>query len=536
MRIFTALFLCASIFFAADRDANAAEAAKALPYDDIRQNYAKDAILNMTKHHIMYGMGGRRFEPLKAISRAEFITMIDRLLAIKPVASAIPSFSDVPKTAWYYEWIQPAVQLNIAEGTSAGRFEPGRSVTREEAAVIMARALQQNVEASSDVPDKMFQDQELIHPWAISSVDRLFHMGLVAGNNGNYLPQDLITRQEAAVLMNRIWTHPGWSEQLQAAQPAVIQLGWQYGQTTQQFEQQVANSEVNTLSPRWYFLSKTGEFEDQTDASLITWAHKRGKSVWAMVGNRSSQESTHSMLTDVNQRQAFVRHLTERVRTYGIDGLNIDFENMMPEDRNAFTAFIIDLHDAMKSIPAKLSVNVSPDLGTDWTAVFDYSALAQHADYIVLMGYDEHWGGSPIAGSVSSLPWLRLGLETLLKQAPASKVILALPLYTRNWKQDANGLTKSEDISLLKQNELVLTKNVTTLWDDRLGQYYGQYYDSGLSNRLWLEDGRSLSQKISLGELHAIAGYGYWYMGGESADVWPSVRNAIRFSSYNFSS
>ncbi|AZN42582.1 S-layer homology domain-containing protein [Paenibacillus albus] len=513
----------------------AAGAASALPYDDIRPNYAQAAIINMTKNQIMNGIGNRQFAPLRPITRAEFIAMIDRLLGVKPVVSPLGAFADVQKTAWYYEWIQPAVQLNIAKGTTAVKFEPGRSVTREEAAVIMARALKQSLDSSPTMPDNLFLDQGKISVWAKASVYQLSRIGLIAGNDGRFLPQDLITRQEAAVLLNRAWTHSGWTSQLQASQPSRIQLGWQYGQTTKQFEQQVAQSEVNTLSPLWYYLSKSGAVEDHMDASLLTWSHAQGKSVWAMVGNHSDQDATHTMLVSSAQRQAFAHQLALRVRTNGLDGLNIDFENMLPEDRDSFTAFIKALHDELKTIPAVLSVNVSPDSGTDWTDVFDYAALAKQSDYILLMGYDEHWGGAPEAGSVSSLPWVRKGLETLLTQAPANKVILALPLYTRTWGMNANGTLISHDISLVQQNQLILSKHVVLQWDEQLNQYFGGYYDLTVPNRIWLEDGRSLSQKISLGEMHGVAGYGYWYMGGESNDVWTCVRNAVRFSSYQFS-
>ncbi|REE55332.1 spore germination protein YaaH [Paenibacillus taihuensis] len=509
-----------------------AGAASSLPYDDIRPNYAQAAILNMTKLQIMNGMGDRKFAPLKPITRAEFITMIDRLLGVKPVASPLPTFADVPGSAWFYEWIQPAAQLNIAKGTAAVQFEPARSVTREEAAVILARALKQPIDGSQSSPDKLFQDQDEISAWAQASVYRLSQIGLVAGNDGQFHPKDLITRQEAAVLLNRAWTR--WTSQLQASQPSRIQLGWQYGQTTKQFEQQVAQSEVNTLSPIWYYLSNTGTVEDRMDASLLTWAHNQGKKVWAMVGNHSDPTATHTMLSSSTLRQAFVRQLADRFLTNHIDGLNIDFENMMPADRNDFTTFIKELHDALKSIPAVLSVNVSPDSGTDWTDVFDYAALAKQSDYIVLMGYDEHWSGAPEAGSVSSLPWLRRGVENLLAQAPANKVILALPLYTRNWTVNSDGSLLSQDITLVQQNQLVAANNIKLLWDDQLGQYYGGYYDLTIPKQMWIEDGRSLSLKISLGEMHGVAGYSYWYMGGESLDVWTSVRNAIRFSTYNF--
>ncbi|TFE26346.1 glycoside hydrolase [Cohnella luojiensis] len=506
-----------------------------LPFDDITQNFATEAIINLSKLKLISGTGGRNFEPAKPITRAELVALLDRLLGISPVSSAIPSFSDVPKTAWFYEWVQPAIQLGIAHGTSNTLFEPNRPVTREEAAVLMTRALKQTSISPPADSESNYLDHDRIHSWALSSVYQLSHFGIIEGESGNFRPNDSITRQEAAVMMYRAWTRPGWSEQIRATPPQRIQLGWQYGQTTQQFEQQVAQSHVNTVSPRWFYLGKTSTVENHTDSSLIEWAHKYGKKVWAMVGNHSDQEITHQMLSHSDQRQAFILKLTNLVRYYGIDGLNIDFENVSPQDRDSFTTFIKDLSQKMRAIPAVLSVNVSPDFGTDWTEVFDYSALGRNADYIVLMGYDEHWGGAPEAGSVSSLPWLRQGIETLLTQVPARKVILALPLYMRNWTISSAGKTSSADWSLVQQNKTVNTRLLKTAWNDTLGQYYAHYSDKAMLNKLWLEDGRSLSLKVMLGETHSFAGYGYWYMGGESPDIWTSLRNVMKFGSYSFS-
>ncbi|MBO7743280.1 S-layer homology domain-containing protein [Paenibacillus sp. MWE-103] len=514
--------------------AAAATAPAALPYDDIRDNYAASAIVNMTKLGFVTGTGPRRFEPDKAITRAEFTTMLERLLGIRPVSAAIPAFADVPVSAWHYGWVQAAIQLNLVQGAAPSRFEPNRPVTREEAAVLLARAAKQSLPPASSVPDGLYGDEARIDDWALPAVYRLWQRDLMGGDAGGFRPRDAITRQEAAVLLNRTWTHADWAAEIQAAVPSPIQLGWQYDQTTLQYEAQVAKSEANTLSPRWYFLGKTGALEDGTDAALATWAHARGKRVWAMVGNHSDAAATHAMLVSPGKRQAFVQQLADRVRLHGLDGLNLDFENMLPEDRDVFTAFVAALEQALDASNAAVSVNVSPDLGTDWTAVFDYAALANAADYIVLMGYDEHWDGDPIAGSVASFPWVRQGLATLLREAPAGRVILALPLYTRQWTQTGGGSATSLDIGLPEQNALVRAKKLAPRWDDALGQYYAEYADRTRLNRLWLEDGRSLSRKIGLGAANAVAGYGYWYIGGESPDVWTSVRNAIRFDAYTF--
>lgn len=511
----------------------AAAANGALPFDDVRDNFAAQAIQHMAALHIVTGTSERLFEPDKPVTRAEFMTMLDRLLRIEPVESAIPSFSDVPKTAWFYQWVQSAIQLGLAKGMSDSAFAPNRPVTREEAAVLIARALKQPLDAGAMPSAQIYLDEARIQSWALSAVYRLRQLELMDGDDdGSFRPVSPMTRQEAAVLLDRIWSYPGWAKEIQAAPEVPIQLGWQYGQSTAQYEKEVLASGINTLSPRSFFLDKSGTVSDYTDASLVAWAHSKGKQVWTMVGNRSDQAATHAMLSDAGRRSAFALQLAGLVRQYGLDGLNIDFENMAPGDRQSFTAFISELNKALGAVPSVLSVNVSPDFGTDWTEVFDYAALGKAADYIVLMGYDEHWdGGAP--GSVSSLSWLRQGLTTLLKQVSAARVVLALPLYNRDWNTQA-GVTTSEEISLVQQNDLVTDMRARMRWDETIGQYYASYGTTASLHQLWLEDGRSLTLKLGLGQAFGVAGYGFWYMGGESLDVWTSLANARRFASYSF--
>lgn len=519
--------------------ANAASVQAQLPYDDVRDNYATESIMNMTKRNVITGTGMRKFEPDKAIARAEFAVMLDRLLGMQPVASAIPAFADVSASAWYYGWIQTSMQLGLTQGTSANAYEPARAVTREEAAVILARALKlpagaANGNGNADGnANSNYADRASIAAWATPAVDQLTRMSLLAGDDGRFRPRDKITRQEAAVMLNRIATRSAWSAQLLTAAPDSIQLGWQYGQTTRQFENTVARSVVNTLSPRWFFLGPAGKLEDYTDVSLITWSHARGKRVWAMVGNHADQVATHVMLADSHARQAFVQQLTERIKQTGIDGLNVDFENMMPEDRQYFTALITALHQSLAALPATLSVNVSPDFGTDWTDAFDYAALGRQADYVVLMGYDEHWAGDPVPGSVASLPWLKSGLDRLSKQVTADRILLAMPLYNRDWTTVSGG-TGSEGIDLVQQNEIISERKLAPHWNERLGQYYASYKMGTAKHEIWLEEGRSLARKIMLGASYAHAGNAYWYMGGESAEVWTSAANAIRFGGLAF--
>ncbi|MDB4868122.1 MAG: glycoside hydrolase, partial [Cohnella sp.] len=235
-----------------------------LPFNDISRSYAKDAIVRLSKLNLIDGTGNRRFEPTKAITRAEFITMMDRLFGIEPVTSAIPSFSDVSKKDWFYRWVQPSAQLGVARGTSSSKFEPNRNVTRQDAAVMLAAALKQQAAAAA-TGKPVYQDQSQISSTALPSVLQLQKLAVMQGDGTKFRPAAAITRQEAAVFMDRVLQHQGWADQIRSSPASRIQLGWQYASTTAQYEQQILQSNVNTLSPRWFYLDKSETVKSTVD-------------------------------------------------------------------------------------------------------------------------------------------------------------------------------------------------------------------------------------------------------------------------------
>ncbi|MNP19706.1 hypothetical protein D3C76_1122470 [compost metagenome] len=159
-----------------------------------------------------------------------------------------------------------------------------------------------------------FNDRNEIASWARSAVATVNDLGLMKGDNRkNFRPSDPITRQETAVLIDRVLQNESWAAELDDEPEDRIVIGWQYGQTTAQYENTVLKSNVNTLSPRWYYVGKTGAVTDSTDTSLITWAKKNNKKIWAMVGNRSDQEATHQMLSSVTTRNTAVNQIVALV-------------------------------------------------------------------------------------------------------------------------------------------------------------------------------------------------------------------------------
>ncbi|WP_433945616.1 S-layer homology domain-containing protein [Paenibacillus sp. SN-8-1] len=507
--------------------------AENLPFTDLSGAYGTNEIASLYNKSIMKGTSQTQFSPDRPITRAESLTVLIRLLKLEPVQGAVAAFTDVPASKWYYGTVQAGVDLGITEGTSSTKFAPEQPLTRQEAAVWLVRALKQSDTTVETAP--AFSDKGEMAAWAVPSIAIVQELGLMKGDGGAFRPNDPITRQETAVMMARVLETRDWSSKIDQLPASRIEMGWQYGQTTSQYEQSILKSNVNTLSPRWLFLEKNGTISQSVDRSLVTWAHQHNKVVWAMLGNRFDADATHSILADKVKSAAVIKQIGDLVRNYSLDGINFDFENIYPYDKSGLTSFIQDLAARLHNEQAKLSVCVSPDLGTDWTEAFDYAALGTAADYMVLMGYDEHWGGGSVAGSVSSLPWQQSGLDRLIASVSAKKVILALPFYTRDWSLNKDGsAASSAELTLAQQNKLMSSYSLHPKWNGAVQQYTAEYTLGSVRHRIWMEDGRSLSRKYVMGASRQIAGFAYWYMNSESADVWSALRNANRYTGYSF--
>ncbi|MFU1797610.1 S-layer homology domain-containing protein [Paenibacillus azoreducens] len=530
-RRFAAAWTASALLFGACGSVVQAVQSTGLPFDDIAGSFAKKEIVELVKEGVVDGTGPRRFEPKKNVTRAEFAAMTDRLLKLSPVNADMASFGDVSAKSWYYGWIEAAVQLGIVEGKSKTQFMPSAQITRQEAAVLIVRALK--VDPGSGTGGKLpYIDGDKIASWAAPYIKKARALGLMDGADGKFRPLDPMTREETAAVLDRVLQNKTWSAAIHRLPDYGIQIGWQNELTLSQFKEKIKASHVNTMVPRWFFL-ENGQvpLSNYADPSLSSWAKQNGKEIWALLGNHSDAALTHQILSDKTKRQTVIQKLTGYTKTYGLSGINVDFENVSPEDGPYLTAFVSELSTSLHAIGAVLSIDVSPDLGTDWTEAFDYAALGHYTDYVVLMGYDEHWDGDPVAGSVSSFPWVESALKRLLSAVPASKTILALPFYTRDWTLRTGGAV-SEDLTLIQQGQRIRSVPYNRTWDPGLGQYVVSYNRQGSQHRIWVEDGRSLGLKTMMAAERDVAGFAYWFIGAETPDIWTSLSNAIRYASY----
>ena len=155
---------------------------------------------------------------------------------------------------------------------------------------------------------------------------------------------------------------------------------------------------------------------------------------------------------------------------------------------------------------------------------YDFAEQGVLADYVIIMAYDEHYSGSEEAGSVSSISYVENAIRDTKEMVPARKIIMALPFYTRLWKETVvDGVTilgvdrtpgMKDAAAILKEN------NAEAEWDEETCQYYAEYDKDGAHYRIWLEEADSLGEKAERIRQAELAGIGAWRLGLETEDVW----------------
>lgn len=277
---------------------------------------------------------------------------------------------------------------------------------------------------------------------------------------------------------------------------------------------------VTVVSPTWFFLTDgEGGFDNASSAAYTEQAHARGLQVWALVNNMDYEiygDALKAVMNETSKRTKLVRGLVDAVAAAGADGLNVDIENLPSDAGRGFVQLIRELSVACHERGLVLSVdNYVPSA---WTAHYDRKEQGIFADYLIIMGYDEHYQGSE-AGSTASLDFVTSGVEKTLAQVPAQKVILGVPFFTRLWK----GTGAKPDSSLLNMNateELLAQYGAQPVWDAALGQNYAEFAMDGVKARVWIEDEESMTARLSAVRPSKLAGLAAWRLGMETPEIW----------------
>ena len=292
---------------------------------------------------------------------------------------------------------------------------------------------------------------------------------------------------------------------------------------------------VNVVSPSFFSLERgsNGEIYDNAKddgAEYIEWAHNNNYQVWAMFSNNSLKDTTSQILNDYEKRETMIENLMDLVEEYNLDGVNVDFENMNESDKDVYSRFLIELAPRLKKIGKTLSVDVTaPDGSETWSLCFDRNTIANVADYIVFMAYDQYGTSSNKAGTTAGYNWVEANVKKFLGQEDVDpeKIILGIPLYMRLWEEEEDGTAKPEVVNMRDMFD-VLPENQVATWDEELKQYYVEYEEDGKTYKMWVENEKSVGEKINLANQYNLAGIAFWEKDRETNDeFWTFVKEQL---------
>ena len=306
-----------------------------------------------------------------------------------------------------------------------------------------------------------------------------------------------------------------------------ISLGWH------QVTSEAANSTLsevlegvsgmNVISPTWFFLSDNdGNFASIGSSSYVQEAHDRGLEVWALVDNFTYDVDMKAILSYTSKRQKLIEGLINEALSLGVDGINVDFEQVPGHGGEDYIEFLREL-----SIPCRangLVLSVDNYVPRGYNSHYHWKEQGIVADYVIIMGYDEHYGGSQEVGSVASINYVEEGISTMVQYVPAEKVINAVPFYTRIWETTSEGV-KSQAVSMTAAEDFLAQRGVEAVWDETTCQNYAQLEENGALFQVWLEDEESLQVKINVMKEYGIGGVAAWKLGYESGhpEVWTVI-------------
>ena len=281
---------------------------------------------------------------------------------------------------------------------------------------------------------------------------------------------------------------------------------------------------VNVISPTWFYLLDTsGNIANISSADYVAQAHEKGLKVWGLIDNFTQEVSTTETLSNTAARQNIISQLIQAATSVGMDGINVDFESLSEDVGIHFLEFLREL--SIECHKNNLVLSVDNPVPEDFTSHYDRAEQGRVVDYVIIMGYDEHYVGSE-AGSVASLPWVEQGIQDTLAEVPAERGINAVPFYTRLWRTTGGNVT-SEAIGMDQAQQVISENNVETYWDKTTSQNYGKYDIDNSTYQIWIEDSQSIAEKVKLVSKYNLAGVSAWKLGFENSGIWQVISDNL---------
>lgn len=288
---------------------------------------------------------------------------------------------------------------------------------------------------------------------------------------------------------------------------------------------------VNVISPTWFSVTdETGTISSLASADYVKLAHEAGREVWGLIDNFNEAFDETTDLAYASVRSRIIEQLLAEAASCGMDGINVDFENLKEAGIPHYLQFLRELTSAAHA--QNLVVSVDTPVPQAYTMYYQRGEQARFVDYMIVMAYDEHFAGSEEAGSVSSLPFVQQAVEEMTRVMPADQVICGIPFYTRVWTEKfGQSAITSEVLGMDGAKNYAKENQMTETWDASLGQNVATVETSDARYTIWMEDEQSMEEKLKVIQSADLAGVAEWKLGFERADIWSLISEYIETNS-----
>ena len=288
---------------------------------------------------------------------------------------------------------------------------------------------------------------------------------------------------------------------------------------------------VNVISPTWFSVTdETGTISSLASADYVKLAHEAGREVWGLIDNFNEAFDETTDLAYASVRSRIIEQLLAEAASCGMDGINVDFENLKEAGIPHYLQFLRELTSAAHA--QNLVVSVDTPVPQAYTMYYQRGEQARFVDYMIVMAYDEHFAGSEEAGSVSSLPFVQQAVQEMTRVMPADQVICGIPFYTRVWTEKfGQSAITSEVLGMDGAKNYAKENQMTETWDASLGQNVATVETSDARYTIWMEDEQSMEEKLKVIQSADLAGVAEWKLGFERADVWSLISEYIETNS-----
>ena len=332
-------------------------------------------------------------------------------------------------------------------------------------------------------------------------------------------------REESSITTTTDFVEPVYSN---LTKDYTINLSWHQvtnKEANNQVLEKIADAKgLTTISPTWFFIrDNDGNIQSIATQSYVDYCHQNGIEVWGLVENitYTNEIDITSILNKTSSRQNLATQLIAQAIQFDLDGINVDIEALPAAAGEGFIEFVRELSILCRRNNIILSVDNYVPMA--YNQNYNRKEQGIVADYVIIMGYDEHYAGSEEAGSVASIGYVRNGIEKTLEEVPAEKVINAVPFYTRLWHIDNNDKLTSSALGMNAAAKTLKNHNITPEWDEETAQYYGEFNNADGFYQIWLEEEASIEEKAKLIKEYNLAGIASWRLGYEKNEIWDVI-------------